>query len=200
MPFGLEVDMPIKLEIPDDFFTQSERENLMYLLNARTDQEFASALIRVTFAALDEYRDMFLGMGLPSRANEIREFRLYHLIKRYFQGRIPDEFEVASMFQLPVSRSKNLITNVLARFRFDLEDEIFNTLRTIIESAEDIDEGREYRVFIQSSNMVDELNRVIARSGVRYRTVTKVRNEPNQYAIAPDSHDLIRQYLGIVEE
>lgn len=192
--------MPIKLEIPDDFFTQSERENLMYLLNARTDQEFASALIRVTFAALDEYRDMFLGMGLPSRANEIREFRLYHLIKRYFQGRIPDEFEVASMFQLPVSRSKNLITNVLARFRFDLEDEIFNTLRTIIESAEDIDEGREYRVFIQSSNMVDELNRVIARSGVRYRTVTKVRNEPNQYAIAPDSHDLIRQYLGIVEE
>jgi len=199
MPFGYEreVDMPIQLEIPDDFLEKDEEENLKILFGVKTDESFAKALNKIILAALDEYRDMFLGMGLPSRANEIREFRLYHLIKRFFDGRIPDELEVSSMFQLPESRSKSLILYVLTRFRYNLEEEIFNTLRMIITEAEVIDDGREYRVFIQSANMIDELNRIIARSGVRYRTLTKIRNEPNLYSIAPDSYKIICRYLGI---
>jgi hypothetical protein len=189
--------MPIPIEIPDEFFTQDERDKLKSLLRVPDEANFTAALNRVILAALDEYRQMFLGMGLPSRANEIREYRLYYLIKSYFQQRIPDELEVASMFQLPISRSKNLILNVLARFRYDLEEEILSTLRSIIEEAEGIDEVREYRVYISSSNMVDELNRIIARSGRRYRQLTKVRNEHNLYAVAPDSYEHLRHELGL---
>jgi hypothetical protein len=189
--------MPVQIEIPDDFFSPDERDKLYSLLRLSNETAFADALARVTLAALDEYRHMFLGIGLPSRANEIREYRLYHLIKRYFQNRIPDELEVASMFQLPISRSRNLILNVLARFRYDLEDEILNTLRSIIADAENIDDGREYRVYITSANMVDELNRIISRSGRRFRPLVRVKNEPNFYTIAPDSYDLIRQQLGM---
>lgn len=189
--------MSIQIEIPDEFFTPDEKEKLYALLRLADEAAFADALARITHAAIDEYRHMFLGIGLPSRANEIREYRLYHLIKRYFQTRIPDELEVASMFQLPISRSKNLILNVLARFRYDLEEEILNTLRSIILDAENIDDGREYRVYISSANMVDELNRIISRSGRRFRPLVRVRNEPNFYSIAPDSYTLIRQQLGI---
>jgi hypothetical protein len=187
--------MTIQIEIPDDFFSPDERDKLISLLRLTDDAAFADAIARVTLAALDEYRQMLLGIGLPSRANEIREYRLYHLIKRYFQNQIPDELEVASMFQLPISRSKNLILNVLARFRYDLEGEILNTLRLIITDAKNIDDGREFRVYISSSNMVDELNRIIFRSGLRLRPLVSVKNEPNFYSIAPDSYDLIRKHL-----
>ncbi len=189
--------MSIPIKIPDEYFTQDERDKLKSLLRVPDDANFTVALNRVILAALDEYKQMFLGMGLPSRANEIREYRLYYLIKNYFQSRIPDELEVASMFQLPISRSKNLILNVLARFRYDLEEEILSTLQAIIEEAEDIDEGRLFRVYITSSNMVDEFDRIIARSGRHFRQLTKVRNEYNLYEIAPDSYEYIRQELGL---
>jgi hypothetical protein len=195
--FHIEVDMPIQIEIPDDFFSPDEREKLTALLRVSDDKSFAEVLNKVTLAALDEYRQMFLGMGLPSRANEIREYRLFYLIKRFFQQRIPDELEVASMFQLPITRSKNLILNVLTRFRYDLLEEINSTLRATIGEAEEIDDGRQYRVFIASTNMVDELNRIIARSGRRYRQLTRVRNEPNEYLIAPDSYEHLFRELGL---
>lgn len=188
--------MSIQIDISNDFFTADEKDKLKILLRVTDEAEFADALRRVTLAAFDEYRHMFLGIGLPSRANEIREYRLYHLIKRYFQDRVPDELEVASMFQLPISRSKSLIQNVLARFRYDLYDEILNTLRSIILDAKETGDGQ-YRVYISSTNMVDELNRIISRSGLRFRLITKVRNESNFYTLAPDSYDLIRQDLGI---
>ena len=189
--------MPIHIEIPDGFFKEEEEENLRILLRVSTDEDFTISLNHVVLAALDEYRDMFLGMGLPSRADEIRQFRLYYLIKRYFNGRIPDELEVSSMFQLPETRSKNLILYVLTRFRFNLENEILNTLRQIITSAEQTHDGQEYYVFIGSKNMIDELDRIIARAGIRYKRLTKIKNEPNQYSIAPDSYEIICRHLGI---
>jgi hypothetical protein len=189
--------MSTQIEIPENFFEDNEKEKLKVLFNVDTEEAFVKALGKVILTALDEYRDMFLGMGLPSRADEIREYRLYYLIKRFFDGRIPDELEVSSMFQLPESRSKNLILYVLTRFHYDLANEVTDTLRGIIKSAEAINNGIEYRVFIQSKNMVEELDRIIGRSGVRYKKLSKVRNETNMYLIATDSYKIICELLGI---
>ena len=189
--------MPLQIEIPDDFFTGDEQERLKVLFGVNTEEEFGKSLNKVILAALAEYRDMFLGKGLPSRADEIREYRLYYLIKRYFNGRIPDELEVSSMFQLPESRSRNLILYVLTRFHYDLTSEVTNTLRKIIQAAEAANDGKEYRVFIQSQNMVEELDRIIGRCGVQYKKLSKVRNESNMYLIAPDSYVVICKCLGI---
>lgn len=189
--------MSITIEIPDGFFKDDEKNKLMRLLETRNDEEFSNALGKIVFAALDEYKEMFLGMGMPSRASEIREFRLYHLIKRFFNGRIPDELEVSSMFQLPESRSKNLILYVLTRFRYDLENDIQNTLIQIINEAEYKKEINEYRVYIGSKNMVEELDRIIARGGVRYKRLIKISGESNMYSIAADSYNIIRKSLRI---
>jgi hypothetical protein len=189
--------MSMQIEIPDKFFTNDEKEKLKVLFEVNTEEGFEDALCKIILAALDEYRDMFLGMGLPSRADEIREYRLYYLIKRFFNGRIPDELEVSSMFQLPETRSKSLILYVLTRFHFDLREEILNTLREIIKGAEITHDGVEYRVFIQSKNMVEELDRIIGRGGVRYKKMSKARNESNMYLIVLDSYEVICRYLGI---
>lgn len=189
--------MTITLEIPEDFFEEDEKKKLMSLFDVDNQDQFLESINRVVLAALHEYRDMFLGMGLPSRANEIREFRLYYLIKRYFKSRIPDEYEVSAMFQLPETRSKNLILNVLTRFRYELEEEIFNTLSVMIKDAEEINDGQEYRLYINSANMVDELDKIIRSENFRFKRLSKVRGEAAQYIIAPDSYKAICKYLGI---
>ncbi len=189
--------MPITIEIPDLFFTPDEELKLRRLLAAEDNLHFSAALNKVLLAALDEYTDMFLGSGLPSRADEIRQYRLFYLIKRYFDGRIPDELEISTMFQVPESKAKSLILNVLARFRYQLEGEITRTLQQIIQGAEYHHTPDEFRVFIGSENMIAELDRIIAQTGVRFKTLTRVRSEPNTYAIAPDSYALLCRYLKI---
>ena len=192
--------MSTNIEIPDDFFTAEEKTRLMRLFGTNNDAQFLDALGRVILASLDEYKEMFLGMGMPSRASEIREFRLYHLIKQFFNGQIPDELEVSSMFQLPESRSKNLILYVLTRFRFDLEKEISNTIKRIVLDAIENKKTGDYHVYIGSQNMVDELNRIIQRAGIKYKKLTKDRNESSMYSIAPDSYKILYDSLRIEED
>lgn len=189
--------MPIAITLPDDLFEATEIEKLKALFGTPTDAAFKAALTKVACAALTEYRDMFLGMGLPSRADEIRQHRLRHLIKRYFQGRLPSEAEVSAMFQLTQSQSRNLIRYVMTRFHSDLESELKNTLSAVVEAAQR--DGEAYQVVIQSDNVLEELNRIIAITAPKCDPVTKTRNMARTYTIAPDSSAALRTYLGLPE-
>ena len=189
--------MPIAIELPDDFFTDDERQKLKDLFKTQDDAEFSEALQKVLRAALSEYKDMFLGMGLPSRADEIRQHRLFHLIKHYFVDGMPSEAEVASMFQLTQSRSKSLIRFVMTRFRYNLEQEIHNTLKATVEQAQFHDGSHEYRVVIQSDNVLEELNRIIGAVAPNLDPVRKVRNMSRTYSISEDSYTVLCKHFGI---
>ena len=189
--------MSFNIEIPDDFFSEDEQNKLMNLFETKDDPKFSKALQKVVHAALSEYKEMFLGIGLPSRADEIQQHRLFYLIKHYFEDRLPSEAEVSSMFQLTQSRSKNLIRLVMTRFHYDLEMEIKNTLKKTIRKAELNDKGTEYRVIIQSDNVLEELNRIIAVEAPRFDPVRKVRNMSRTYSISEDSYEVLCKYFGI---
>jgi hypothetical protein len=190
-------EMPINIELPDDFFTDDERQKLKDLFRAQDDTAFSEALQKVVRAALSEFKEMFLGMGLPSRADEIRQHRLFHLVKHYFVGRLPTEAEVSSMFQLTQSRSRGLIRSIMTRFHYNLEQEIRNTLRATIEEAQFDDDSQEYRVVIQSDNVLEELNRIIGMVAPRLNPLRKVRNMSRTYSISEDSYDALCKHLGI---
>lgn len=189
--------MPLTIEIPDGFFEDDEVRKLQKLFGTTDEEQFNLAISRVVKAALREYRDMFLGQGLPARSNEIREFRLFYLIKEFYENSIPSELEVARLFQLPASRSKTLLLYVLTRFRYQLEPQILNTLQNVIQAAQVFNDGQEYRVIIDSGNIVDELDRIIAQEGAVYPRLDKVRNEANTYRIYPDSYNILRKNLGL---
>lgn len=188
--------MAITIPIPDDYFTARELARMMSLLGAKSEVEFAHALEGVLLAALDEYRDMFLGLDVPARVDDIRQHRLFHLIKRLFL-KIPDERRVGSLFQLSEARSRTLITNTLARFRNDLEEEIQTTIHEILAVAESLGAGQKYKVYAPSSVLADEMNRIIAGHGVRFQELTRVPGESNAYHIAPDSYALLCKELGV---
>lgn len=191
--------MSIRIEIPDNFFQDIEKDNLSNLFGTIDESEFEKKLTGLIHAALEEYKDMCLGMGLPYRANEIREFRLFYLIKYFFDGKIPNELEVSRIFQLPESRSKNLIQNVLTRFHFDLKKEINTKLAEIFsnENRNFNKKENEIYIFIDSLNMVDIINRMIVTEDFRLKKISKIRGETNQYMISIDSFNVIKKQLGI---
>lgn len=190
--------MPITVNFPDNFFTSDEKGKLMNIFSISNDDDFLHMIQNLSLAAIDEYRDMLLGMGVPSRANEIKEYRLFHLIKYFYKKRIPEEMEISILFQLSESRSRTLLQNVLARFRFFLTEPLDATLKQIIDSAQER-EDHIYEVLIKSPSFVDELNRRLITENPRFPKVTKVRGETNTYSIKPDPYDFLSKHFAVKE-
>lgn len=189
--------MPITIELPEDFFKDQELEKLKVLFHIQDDNGFSEVIQKVACAALSEYKEMFLGMGLPSRADEIMQHRLYYLIKYYFETTLPPEAEVSSLFQLTQSRSKTLIRYVMARFRNELEKEIKNTLRETIQRAKLHKDSEAYRVVIQSENVLAELNQIIELDAPDLDPIKKVQHMSKTFSISVDSYNVLRDQLGI---
>lgn len=185
----------VEIHISDNFFSIEEKEKLMILLRIHSETDFLNAVGKVALASLTEYKEMLLGNGLPTRADEIKQHRLLHLVKHYFLGTIPTEAEVSSMFQLTESESRSLIRNVRTRFRYQLESEIFNTLRATVNLAEQ--SGTFYKVVIQSDNVLEELNRIIAINAPNLDPITKSRNSARQYEISLDSYELLVNHFNL---
>lgn len=187
--------MTINIKLPDDFFAEGERDRLKELFEVTDDREFLEALGKVVGAALSEYTEMFLGRGLPARADEIAQQRLFCLIKNYFGQRLPSEWEVASMFQLSLRRSRNLIRSVMIRFRSELEQEIHNTLEETIGRCKLGPKDRRYRVVIQSHNVLQELNGIIDTVAPGFDSVGKVRFMARTYSMSKDSYQALVRHL-----
>lgn len=188
----------ITIQLTNDFLDEQEIQKLMTLFNCQNNEEFNLALKNVTLAALTEYKEMLLGKGLPTRADEIKQHRLFHLVKHYFQGVMPTEAEVSSMFQLTETESRALIRNVRTRFRYQLEAEILNTLQQTVISAE-LNEDK-YHVVIQSDNVLEELNRVVSTNAPQLDPITKVRGSARKYQISEDTFELLSNVLGVNQE
>lgn len=188
----------ITIQLTNDLLDEQEIQKLMTLFNCQSHEEFNLALKNVTLAALTEYKEMLLGKGLPTRADEIKQHRLFHLVKHYFRGVMPTEAEVSSMFQLTETESRALIRNVRTRFRYQLEAEILNTLQQTVISAE-LNEDK-YHVVIQSDNVLEELNRVVSTNAPQLDPVTKVRGSARKYQISEDTYELLSNVLGVNQE
>ena len=189
--------MKVQFEIPEKYLEPAEIEKLKELFNIKDDKEFEEAINKIVLASLKEYVDMFSGMGLPSRADEIRQHRLHHLIKYYFPNRIPSEAEVSSMFQLTQTRSRALIEQTITRFHYDLEPEITHTLIDAVNEAQFDEDNHYYTVVIQSDNVLERLNLIIAKEAPKLDPIRKVRNMTRTYTISEDSNDVLRKFLKI---
>lgn len=185
----------LKLE---KIINDEESIKLKRLFNSQDESEFNLSLENIALAAMTEYKEMLLGKGLPTRADEIKQHRLLHLVKFYFRGTIPTEAQVSSMFQLTESESKALIRNVKTRFRYQLETEIINTLLHTIELAELVD--NKHHVVIQSDNVLEELNRIISTNAPNLDPVTKIKNSARKYQISEDAYEFLTHHLGLGTE
>lgn len=190
--------MPIQIELPDDFFSADQKEKLKELFKIETNSEFQVKVQQVARAALSEYMEMFLGMGLPSRADEIQQHRLFFLIQHYFQETIPSETEVSSHFQLTRSRSRSLIRSVMTRYHYQLEQQLKNTLKeSLTFKIDDPNDDSLYQLRIKSDNVVDQLNIILEREAPELDRIRKVPTTGRMYRVSKTSYEKLKTVLGI---
>lgn len=186
--------MRIDIEIPDQIFTMDEKQRLAQTLDVNLST-LEDKIQGILLAAFIEYKEMLLGKGLPTRADEIKQHRLLHLVKHYFNGRIPSETEVSGMFQLTEAESKSLIKNVMTRFRYQLEEEIYNTGKEVVENCELREE--KYEVAIQSDNVLERLNWIIRNGNPELESIRKIRDAAGKYSMAKDTYQFLENYFGL---
>lgn len=185
--------MDITLNLSEEILNESDKQRLKNTLSIESEDEIEG----IVMASFIEYKDMLLGNGLPTRADEIKQYRLFNLIKYYFRGRIPSESEVSRMFQLTERESKSLIKNVRTRFRYQLEDEIKYTLKKSLEECNYINDR--YEVIIHSDNVLEELNRIISEINPSLEPIKKVRDSSRKYYMSEDTYDVLTRYFNITD-
>lgn len=180
--------MELSIDLTDLILPEDE-EVLINVLGCESRDELSDTLKGICLASMSEYLEMLLGKQVPTRANEIMERRLFHLLKHHFSGRIPSESEISSVFQLTESQSRSLLRNVRTRFKFDLEEEMSSTIRGILRTASE-HEGY-YRVVIQSDNILEELKLTVSLRGPKLNQITKMKNSAGVHNIPEDTFALL---------
>lgn len=186
--------MKISIDL-DKLINNEEKDILKEILSCDTDKELEKEVSGICKAAVYEYLEMILGKQLPTRANEIKERRLFHLLKYHFIGRIPRESEVSSLFQLTGSRSKTLLRNVKTKFRFELKKAIKNTVKTMLKEIKY--ENEEYHAIILNKNILEEIKQTVESEAPRLNQIRKVSNSASLYKIPIDTLKVLCDYYGI---
>jgi hypothetical protein len=178
-----------------DFLSGDEPQRLRRALSLPQGEDLAVHLERLAITAMQEYKEMLLGSGLPLRIDEVRQRRLLHLIKFYYRDKIPTEQEVARVFQFTPGQAKVLIRAVLARYRHELGPTIQEMLAEPIQKADWNEDRDEYRIRISSSWVLDALNEMLTGAP---QDLARIRRKPgtsSTYVLAEDSYDFLAPIL-----
>src|SRR5438067_13674113 len=97
----MKVEVEIKLN-------QSESKQLAGIIGVKAN-ELDKGFEAFARAAVQEYAEMFLGKKVFTRGSDMREFRLFLLIRNAFGNKIPDEQKVCDLFQCSTTQARSLI-------------------------------------------------------------------------------------------
>ncbi len=157
-----------------------------------------SALGTFGTAALEEYVRMFLGQRVFTRGSDIMEYRLLLLTKESFSGRLPDEQRVSALFQKSSTSSRALIRAVIAKFQYELSSEIAATMKDTLDSV--ASDGSERSFVVNSENVVETMNRVLAGIDGTLPLVAKKPGMVACYTLKPSSYAALCKYYEVEEK
>jgi hypothetical protein len=144
-----------------------------------------------------EYVGMFVEKGMPTRADEVRQNRLYFLIRHYYEDRIPPESEVSLIFQVTNSQSRTLLRNTRSRYRTRIGSQVEESPRAVVEGAKRNSNTERWEMVIESAIILEELNQVLARKAPALKTVRLKPGSARQYEAEEDTYQLLRNEYGI---
>lgn len=174
----------------------SADETLIQECLGLTTGQLNAALIKLCKTAFMEYVKMFKEKGLPTRADEVQQERLFFLLNYFFMNRLPSENEISSIFQLTPSQSKTLLRNTKSRYRTKISAYIKNTLFTTLNQATQLNSGDEYEFICTSPTTIEELNSIISQKGPALKPIEKIRGLASKYTCAIDTYNLLQIELS----
>jgi hypothetical protein len=148
-------------------------------------------------AAINGYLAMFRGQKVFKRGSDMLEYRLFLLIETAFNGVIPDERTVSSLFQTTLTESRSLIRAVISKYQYQLRTYVERTLSASLTAASRQNNAQDYTVVINSHNVVDELNKALADIDGSLSPVAKKKGSVSTYEIAPSSYNRLCAKFGV---
>jgi len=159
--------------------------------------ELNKELGKIAGAATEEYVKMMLGEKVFTRGSDIREYRLYLLIIKYFEGNIPDESTISTLFQTTHSESKSLLRSTLAKYHYLLKDAINSSIIYVLSGDINQDEDGNYIVKNIPINIIDEMNRIVSEIDGSHNQIKKQRGTLQVYEIPPATFNALIKKLGV---
>ena len=185
--------MEIHINITEQELSVSEIKLIKECLGIdnEDENELTLALSKLAKSSFMEYTKMFIEKGLPTRADEIKQERLFFLLIHYFGNRLPTENELSSIFQLTQSQSKSLLRNTKSRYRTKIATFIKATLSETLASFVYNDKTDHYEFICTSSTIIEELNLIISQKGGSLETISKKKGLASKYQCSVDTYNLL---------
>ena len=189
--------MNITINISVAELSASDKTLIKECLSLTTNPELSDALTKICKTAFLEYCKMFKEKGIPTRADEVTQERLFFLLNHYYMDRLPSENEISTIFQLTPSQSRTLLRNTKSRYRTKIASFITNSLKAIIQSAAINSETEKYEFVCLSGVMIEELNLIISQKGPTLEQIVKIKGKSSKYECSEDTYDLLKTELGL---
>ncbi|TGL36989.1 hypothetical protein EHQ52_03715 [Leptospira koniambonensis] len=177
--------MEVKFDISNAELTDSDKDIIKSSLGLTNNVELKKSLEKIAKASFLEYRKMFIERGVPTKADEVLQEKLFYLIKHYFIEKLPTEAGISTIFQLTPSSSKTLLKNTISRYRIHLEEIIRNSIKEVLGDIERTDD--KVKIVIQSDNIKDQINMVIAQKKPTLKKLISVKSSAGQYECPKDT-------------
>ncbi|MBQ4914981.1 hypothetical protein J8L85_11070 [Maribacter sp. MMG018] len=189
--------MNITINISDNELTEDDKLVIRECLRLSEEDNLQEHLSKLAKASFIEYVKMFKEKGLPTRADEVQQERLFFLLNHYFMNRVPYEHEISSIFQITQSQSRTLLRNTNSRFRTKISLFIRNTIKSIIRTALLNHDSGKYEMEITSGVIKEEINTYLSQRNAQLFPLTKKRGYLAIYECPEDTYDFLREQFEI---
>lgn len=189
--------MDITITLNDDELSEDDKLVIKECLSLNDQDNIDEHLVRLAKASFIEYIKMFKEKGLPTRADEVQQERLFFLLLHYFMNRVPFEHEISSIFQITQSQSRTLLRNTNSRFRTKIAQFIRNTIRTVLSTAVLNGDGDKYEMEITSGVIMEEINTYLSQRNAQLFPLKKKRGYLAIYECHEDTYDFLREQFEI---
>jgi hypothetical protein len=177
----------LSLELNLDSQEISELQRILARIQKKGTFEWPSGLKSFAEAAVLEYARMFIGQKVFTRGSDIREYRLFLLIRTAFNNSIPDEQTVCALFQCTLSQSRGLLRAVMSKYQYELSEAIEGTLTALVGRVKKNKNGA-LVVAINNESVVGELNKVLASVDSAQDQIARQTGKLATYELKPDAY------------
>jgi hypothetical protein len=143
--------------------TNAEEADLRRIIGQETAKNWPAGFAPFAAAGAEEYARLFLGQKVFTRGSDVREYRLFLLIRTALGKEIPDEQTVCALFQTTLSQSRALLRAVMSKYQYELSKEISGSLRKIVNAAKKLEGKDTWIIKVNNENGIAELNKILAR-------------------------------------
>jgi hypothetical protein len=189
--------MNITIELTENDLTDNDKLIIKDCLELKENEDFEMVLGKLSKTALMEYLKMITGNGLPTKAEEVKQERFLFLLEYYFQGKLPNENQLSSIFQITQSQSKTLLRNTKSRYRTKISNHIKKSLIETISSFCFNKDRERFEFVCCSPTIIEDLNLIISQRGAEHELVQKIKDSASKYYCIIDTYDFLKKHFNI---